>query len=57
MSLLSKLFGKGAEPVKRVRVCVECGMPLDQHKEWCAIHRARQARTAEPEVLTPRTAE
>ncbi|MBP1633574.1 MAG: hypothetical protein H6Q10_148 [Acidobacteria bacterium] len=46
MSLLSKLFGKPEEPVKRIRVCVECGMPLDSHKEWCAIHRARLARAA-----------
>ena len=44
MSFLSKLFSKGSEPVKRVRVCVECGMTIDNHKEWCAIHRARQAR-------------
>jgi hypothetical protein len=57
MSLLSKLLGKGNQPVKRVRVCIECGMPLDNHKEWCAIHRARKAQAIEPEVLTPRTAE
>lgn len=56
MSLLSKLFGKGTEPVKRVRVCVECGMPLDKHKEWCAIHRAREAQAARTEALSPRTA-
>ena len=51
MSLLSKLFGgKSGEPTKRVRVCVECGMPVEEHKDWCSIHRARlafeQKRTA-----------
>jgi hypothetical protein len=53
MSLLSKLFSKNTEPVKRVRVCVECGMPLDSHKEWCAIHRARAAQAAAQAVKAP----
>ena len=51
MSLLSKIFGgKSNEPVKRVRVCVECGMPVENHKDWCSILRARlalQAKRAE----------
>jgi hypothetical protein len=43
MSFLNKLLGRNAaQPVQRVRVCVECGMPVDQHKDWCAIHRTRQ---------------
>ena len=42
MSFLSKLLGKNTAPPQRVRVCVECGMPVDQHKDWCAIHRTRQ---------------
>jgi hypothetical protein len=42
MSFLNKLLGKNSAPTQRVRVCVECGMPVDQHKEWCAIHRTRQ---------------
>lgn len=51
MSLFSKLFGaKSSEPTKRVRVCVECGMPVEDHKDWCSIFRARlamqQKRTA-----------
>ena len=37
MSLLNKLLGRSEEPKARVRVCIECGMPLDQHKQWCAI--------------------
>jgi hypothetical protein len=42
MTLLKKLlrFGR-SEPKARVRVCMECGMPVDQHKDWCAIRRTR----------------
>jgi hypothetical protein len=52
MSFLNRLLGKNATPTQRVRVCVECGMPVDQHKDWCAIHRTRQEmerKPAEPE--------
>jgi hypothetical protein len=42
MSLLKQLLGHRAEPAKRVRVCVECGMPLPEHKEWCAILRRQR---------------
>ena len=42
MSLLKKLLGRNEEPKTRTRVCVECGMPLDQHKAWCAIWQAQQ---------------
>ena len=41
MSFLKKLFG-GKEPKPRIRVCVECGMPLDQHRDWCGIFRTQQ---------------
>jgi hypothetical protein len=51
MSFLKRLFGKGAEPAKpRVRVCIECGMPIAEHKEWCSILRGQremQARAAQ----------
>ncbi len=53
MSLLKRLFGKApAAPKARVRVCIECGMPLDQHKDWCAIRQTeiemakKRAKTA-----------
>jgi hypothetical protein len=40
MSLLKRLFGPGKEPPKqRIRICVECGMPIAEHKDWCAILR------------------
>jgi hypothetical protein len=43
MSLFKRLFGKGSEPQKpRVRVCVECGMPVAEHKEWCSILRGQE---------------
>jgi hypothetical protein len=44
MSLLNKLLGR-TEDTKtktRTRVCVECGMPVDQHKPWCAIWQTQQ---------------
>jgi hypothetical protein len=42
MLLLKRLFGKGTEPPKqRVRVCVECGMPIAEHKDWCSILRGQ----------------
>lgn len=42
MSLLKKLFGGKAQPVQRTRVCVECGMPVADHKDWCSILRGQQ---------------
>lgn len=41
MALLSKLFSKKA-PANRVRICVECGMPVAEHKDWCSIFRTQQ---------------
>ncbi len=42
MSLLKRLFGKNGKPPKqRIRVCVECGMPVAEHKEWCSILRGQ----------------
>jgi hypothetical protein len=49
MGFLQKLLGKKAEPKARVRVCVECGMPVAEHKEWCSIlrgHREMAAKAA-----------
>ena len=44
MSFLSKLFnGASSEPPKRVRICVECGMPVAEHKDWCSIFRKQRA--------------
>jgi hypothetical protein len=51
LSLLKRLLGKNDPPKERVRICVECGMPIAQHKDWCSIFqienklRAKQAAT------------
>ncbi|MGE5242905.1 MAG: hypothetical protein ACM3SQ_01575 [Betaproteobacteria bacterium] len=43
MSLWTKLFGrKKPQPGQRIRVCVECGMPIAEHKEWCSILRGQR---------------
>jgi hypothetical protein len=42
MSFLKRLLGKN-EPKQRVRICVECGMPVAEHKEWCSILRGQNA--------------
>jgi predicted nucleic acid-binding Zn ribbon protein len=39
MSFFKRLLGKAEEPKVRVRVCVECGMPVAEHKDWCSIRR------------------
>lgn len=43
MSFLKRLFSATAsEPPKRIRVCVECGMPIAEHKAWCSILRGQE---------------
>lgn len=42
MSFLTKLFSRKAEPKQRIRVCIECGMPIAEHKDWCSILRGQQ---------------
>ena len=45
MTIFQKLFSKKPEKT-RVRVCVECGMPVAEHKEWCSIYRTQQEMDA-----------
>jgi hypothetical protein len=52
MSLLDKLLGRKTEPRQRVRVCIECGMPVAEHKDWCAILKG-QKELAERGVGVP----
>jgi len=50
MSFLKRLLGKAEPPKQRVRVCVECGMPVEEHKTWCSILQGQiemQSRNAE----------
>jgi len=42
MSFWKKLFGRKTGNGKRVRICVECGMPVAEHKDWCSILRTRR---------------
>ena len=54
MSLLKRLLGKNNEPPKqRVRICVECGMPVADHKDWCSILRGQIEMKRAAEVTTP----
>ena len=41
MSLWKRLLGKSEPPKQRIRVCIECGMPLAEHKDWCSILRGQ----------------
>lgn len=41
MGILQKLFSRN-QPSQRVRICVECGMPVAEHKDWCSIFRTQQ---------------
>ena len=55
MSILKKLLGRGEETKQRVRVCIECGMPLDEHREWCAILQTRlEMERKSADVMPPR---
>ena len=42
MPTFARFFGRKTEPKKRIRVCIECGMPLLEHKDWCAILRGQK---------------
>ena len=42
MTILKKLFSRKSQPTQRIRICVECGMPVAEHKEWCSILRTQQ---------------
>ena len=42
MSFLKRLFSTNtAETTQRMRICVECGMPVADHKDWCSIRRGQ----------------
>jgi hypothetical protein len=48
MGFLDKLLGRKTEPRTRVRICVECGMPIAEHKEWCSILRTQREIEQKP---------
>jgi len=56
MSLLKRLLGKSNEPPKpRVRICVECGMPVADHKDWCSILRGQIEMKRAAEATAPQS--
>ena len=60
MSLFDRLWGKRAPAKPRVRVCVECGMPIAEHKEWGSILRGQiemqqKGRATAPPAADPLT--
>ena len=50
MSFLKRLLGRDEPPKPRVRICVECGMPVAEHKDWCSIFRTQQEMNAKARV-------
>jgi hypothetical protein len=42
MTFLQKLFSRKPQPRQRVRICVECGMPIAEHRDWCSILRTQR---------------
>ena len=57
MSFLTKLFSKKTEPKQRIRVCIECGMPIADHKEWCSILRGHQEMARKAAAAEGKSAE
>ena len=55
MSLFKRLFGKNDPPKQRIRVCIECGMPLAEHKDWCSIRRGEIDMKLRAAAPSPRT--
>jgi len=53
MSFFKKILGKDEPPKPRVRVCVECGMPVAEHKEWCSIRRGQLEMDAAKRATAP----
>ena len=45
MTILKKIFGSKST-AQRVRVFIECGMPIAEHKDWCSIYRTQKEMEA-----------
>ena len=53
MTFLKRLFRwKRGKNIQRVRICVECGMPIAEHKEWCSIFRTYALQQAKSRVVS-----
>ena len=56
MTFLQKLFSKKQDSKPRVRVCVECGMPVADHKDWCSIFRTQKEMDGKTRAARPQQA-
>ena len=57
MSFLKRLFSSNTPaPAQRVRICVECGMPVAEHKDWCSIFRTQQEMDGKARVANTQQA-
>ncbi len=56
MTFFQKLFSRKPDTKVRVRVCVECGMPVAEHKDWCSIFRTQQEMDSKARVAGPQQA-
>ena len=54
MTFLQKLFSRKPQPGQRVRVCIECGMPIAEHKDWCSILRTQREMEARAQATAER---
>jgi hypothetical protein len=36
------LFSRKRTPPQRIRICIECGMPIAEHRDWCSILRTQR---------------
>jgi hypothetical protein len=56
MTFLKKVLSlTSREAPKRVHICVECGMPVAEHKDWCSILRIRQAMEQKGSLIAATT--
>ena len=55
VSFLKRLLGRDEPPKPRVRVCVECGMPVAEHKDWCSILRGQAEMQRRAQESRPTT--
>ncbi len=53
MTFLKRLFRwKRSKSIQRIRICIECGMPIAEHKEWCSIFRTYALQQSKSRVVS-----
>jgi hypothetical protein len=56
MSFLDKVFSRKPKP-QRIRICVECGMPIGEHRDWCSIFRTQREMNQNARPAAPKPEE